>query len=505
MNILRHIPGFRSNMRWKKIIAVLYYLLVLLIFTSSWGMGLLFLAAPFVFFSFIDLIQHKKKGLALTKALLPLVLSLAVATVGLANMPDTTPTDTASIQTQENKQEVDSAQKTEPVSETESEKAQSVQKEESEDQTSTVTSAPEQKPQAVAETVVETSSNSVLKLHFIDVGQADSILVQTPGGKNMLIDAGNNADGETVVSYLKSQGVKQIDVLVGTHPHEDHIGGMDTVIYNFPVSKIYMPKTISTTQTYEDVVNAITAKELKITVAKSGTSIDIDPSIKADILAPNSSSYDDLNNYSVVIKLAYGQTSLMLNGDAEDVSEQEMLAKRYNLKADVLKVGHHGSDSSTTPAFLKAVSPKYAIISVGAGNSYGHPAPETLARLASAGIQVYRTDEAGTIIVTSDGNTIKINKKASSVKPQAPPASSNSSSGSGNKTVVVPVPVPSKEEITPAPVQPSKNDVTVYITDTGKKYHSDSCRYLAKSKIPIKLSEAKAKGYTPCKVCKPPQ
>jgi competence protein ComEC len=195
----------------------------------------------------------------------------------------------------------------------------------------------------------------------------------------------------------------------------------------------------------------------------------------------------------------------MLNGDAEDVSEQEMLAKRYNLKADVLKVGHHGSDSSTTPAFLKAVSPKYAIISVGAGNSYGHPAPETLARLASAGIQVYRTDEAGTIIVTSDGNTIKINKKASSVKPQAPPASSNSSSGSGNKTVVVPVPVPSKEEITPAPVQPSKNDVTVYITDTGKKYHSDSCRYLAKSKIPIKLSEAKAKGYTPCKVCKPPQ
>jgi competence protein ComEC len=505
MNILRYIPGFRSNVRWKKIIAVLYYLLVLLIFTSSWGMGLLFLAAPFVFFSFIGLIQHKKKGLALTKALLPLVLSLAVATVGLANMPDTTPTDTASIQTQENKQEVDSAQKTEPVSETESEKAQPVQKEKSEDQTSTITSAPEQKPQAVAETV----KGSALKLHFIDVGQADSILVQTPSGKVMLVDAGNNADGETVVSYLKSQGVKKIDVLVGTHPHEDHVGGMDTVIYAFLVGKIYMPRATTTTKTYEDVVNAITAKGLKIAIAKGGTSIDIDPSIKADILAPNSSSYDDLNNYSVVIKLAYGQTSFMLNGDAEDVSEQEMLAKRYNLKANVLKVGHHGSDSSTTPAFLKAVSPKYAIISVGAGNSYGHPAPETLARLASAGIQVYRTDEAGTIIVTSDGNTIKINKKASPVKPQAPPASSGtaskSSSDSGNKTVVVPVPVPSKEEITPAPVQPSKNDVTVYITDTGDKYHKDGCRYLKKSKIPIKLSEAKAKGYEPCKVCAPPQ
>ncbi|AEE97681.1 MBL fold metallo-hydrolase [Mahella australiensis] len=509
MNILRYIPGFRSNVRWKKIIAVLYYLIALLMFTSSWGMGLLFLAAPFIFFSFVDVIRHKKKGLTLTKALLPLVLSLAVATVGLANMPDAAPTDTASIQTQANKQEVNPAQKTEPVSETESEKVQPVSEEKPEDQPGTVTPVPEEKPQAATETMVETSSNSVLKLHFIDVGQADSILVQTPKGKTMLVDAGNNADGNAVLSYLKTQDVKKIDVLVGTHPHEDHIGGMDTVINAFPIGKIYMPRATTTTKTYEDVLNAIASKGLKITAAKGGMSIDIDPTVKTDILAPNSSSYDDLNNYSAVIKLTYGKTSFLLDGDAEDVSEQEMLAKGYNLKADVLKVGHHGSNSSTTPAFLKAVSPKYAVISVGAGNSYGHPAPETLAGLASTGVQIYRTDEAGTIVITSDGNTIKIDKKASPVKPQAPPVSSGtaskSSSGSENKTVVVPVPAPSKEKVTPAPLQPSKNDVTVYITDSGEKYHKDGCRYLKKSKIPIKLSEAKAKGYTPCKVCGPPQ
>ncbi|MDK2816209.1 MAG: competence protein ComEC [Moorella sp. (in: firmicutes)] len=336
----------------------------------------------------------------------------------------------------------------------------------------------------------------VLKIHFIDVGQADSILIQTPSGKAVLVDGGNNDDGSRVVDYIKAQGIKELAAIVATHPHEDHIGGLDTVIKSFPIAAVYMPNAASNTRTFEDFINAIKASGAKRIQAKAGVKLDI-PDVSAEFLAPNSNSYEDLNNYSAVLKLTYGNTSFLLAGDAEAVSESEMLNAGYNLKADLLKVGHHGSESSTTSAFLKAVSPKYAVISVGKGNSYGHPAQQTLDRLISAGVQIYRTDEAGTIIATSDGNTIKIDKQASPVKPHAPPASAveNPSASTGAGTAVVPA----------APVPAKSSDITVYITRTGKKYHLDGCRYLAKSKIPISLSEAKARGYTPCSICGPPK
>jgi beta-lactamase superfamily II metal-dependent hydrolase len=256
-----------------------------------------------------------------------------------------------------------------------------------------------------------------LKVHFLDVGQADSILIEAPGGKVMLIDAGNNADSGTVVSYIKNEKISRIDVLVGTHPHEDHIGGLDAVIKSFDIGKIYMPRASSTTKTFEDVLNAIKTKNLKIATAAAGVSIALGQGIKCEILAPNDTGYKDLNNYSAVIKLTFGDTVFMLTGDAEDVSEQEMLAKGFNLKADVLKVGHHGSNYSTIPAFLKAVSPKYAVISVGKDNNYGHPAKQTLDKLAQAKIQVYRTDINGTVIASSDGKNITFEKKASAIKP----------------------------------------------------------------------------------------
>lgn len=335
-----------------------------------------------------------------------------------------------------------------------------------------------------------------LKIHFIDVGQADSILIQTPSGKAVLVDGGNNDDGSRVVDYIKAQGVKELAAVVATHPHEDHIGGLDTVIKSFPVAAVYMPNATSTTRTFEDFINAVKASGAKKVQAKAGVKLDI-PDIAAEFLAPNGSSYEDLNNYSAVLKLTFGNTSFLLAGDAEDVSEAEMLNAGYNLKADLLKVGHHGSESSTTSAFLKAVSPKYAVISVGKDNSYGHPAQQTLDRLASAGVQIYRTDEAGTIIASSNGNTIKIDKQASPVKPHAPPASTveKPSASSGSGAAVAPA----------APVPAKSPGVTVYITKTGKKYHVDGCRSLAKSKIPISLEEAKARGYTPCSICKPPQ
>ncbi len=232
------------------------------------------------------------------------------------------------------------------------------------------------------------STEHVLKVHFLDVGQADSILVQLPFGKTMLIDAGNNDDGDNVVSYIRSQGINKIDILVGTHPHEDHIGGMDTVIKKMDVGKIYMPKVTHSTKTFEDVLLAIKSKGLKVSNAQGGIKIDTGPSVEAEILAPNGTGYVSLNNYSVVIKITYGNTSFLLTGDAEKESENEMLDKGYNLKSTVLKVGHHGSTTSTSAEFLKAVDPAFAVISAGKGNDYGHPHKEILSRLAQADIKI---------------------------------------------------------------------------------------------------------------------
>ena len=229
-----------------------------------------------------------------------------------------------------------------------------------------------------------------------------------------------NADANTVINYLKKQGIEKLDYLIGTHPHEDHIGGIDKVIDTFDIKKVIMPKAQNNTKTFEDVLNAISNKGLKITTPIPGTNYSLG-NASFTIFAPNNPPYSDLNNYSVVIKLEFGKTSFLFTGDAGNASETEMLNKEFNLKADLLKVGHHGSRYSTSNAFLNKVSPEYAIISVGKDNTYGHPTPETISRLSSKNIQVYRTDKNGTIIANSDGNTIKIEVKSSPEKAQAPP------------------------------------------------------------------------------------
>ncbi len=263
-----------------------------------------------------------------------------------------------------------------------------------------------------------------LVVHFIDVGQADSILAQLPGGQNILIDAGNNADADLIVNYLRRQGVNQLDHVIGTHPHEDHIGGLDAVIETFDTGKVYLPRVSHNTKTYEDVLLAIKNKGLKVTEAKTGDELDAVSGVDAVFLAPGKSGYDGLNNYSAVLKLTYGSTSFLFTGDAEAESEEEMLLSSWqNPGADVLKVGHHGSHSSTTEAFLNAVSPGYAIISVGKDNDYGHPHTETLAKLAAAGVQVFRTGQQGTIVATSNGESITFNKKGSPVQERAPDTS----------------------------------------------------------------------------------
>ena len=248
-----------------------------------------------------------------------------------------------------------------------------------------------------------------LKVHFIDVGQADSILIEQDS-KYMLIDAGNNADGKLVKNYLIEEGVKTLEYVIGTHPHEDHIGGLDYVINDFNINKIYLPKATSTTKTFQDVVVAIKNKGMKVALPKPGETFNLG-SAKCTILAPNSSDYSSLNNNSVVIKLEFGGNSFLFTGDAESISEKEILDKGFNVSADLLKVGHHGSRTSTTDEFLSKVNPKYAVISCAAENDYGHPHKEIISKLKIKNIPIYRTDELGTIIATSDGKTITFNKK----------------------------------------------------------------------------------------------
>ncbi|HHV18436.1 MAG TPA: MBL fold metallo-hydrolase [Thermoanaerobacterales bacterium] len=260
-------------------------------------------------------------------------------------------------------------------------------------------------------TIQSSDDHGLLKVHFIDTGQSDSIFIKSPSGKTMLIDAGNNGDGDTVINYIKRQGVSKIDFIVGTHPHADHLGGMADVIEFFDIGKILMPKITTNTKTFENVLLAVKNKGLTITSARGGMTFSLDDDVKINIFAPNSSSYESLNNYSIVLKLIYENTSFLFTGDAERTSEEEMLQnKNYDLCADVLKVAHHGSSTSTTKEFLSAVSAKYAIICVGQDNPYGHPHRETLDNLFDHGIEVYTTAENGNIIITSDGEELKLRR-----------------------------------------------------------------------------------------------
>jgi competence protein ComEC len=249
-----------------------------------------------------------------------------------------------------------------------------------------------------------TQGKNLLLVHYIDVGQADSILIQV-NNKNMLIDAGNRGDADAIVSYLQKQGVKKLDYVIATHPHEDHIGSMSDVIKKFPITEFYAPKKTSTTKTFENMINALNGK--KIITSKAGVELNLGENIKAEFLAPNNDKYEEVNNFSAVLKLTYGDNKFLFMGDAENLSEGEILASSVDVSADVIKVGHHGSSTSSSKEFLDKVSPKIAIISVGKGNDYGHPHKETLEEFKKRGYTVYRTDIDGTIILQSDGKNIK--------------------------------------------------------------------------------------------------
>lgn len=250
--------------------------------------------------------------------------------------------------------------------------------------------------------IIAPAQNKLL-IHYIDVGEGDCILIQV-NNKNMLIDSGSK-DSKSI-SYLKKHNIKKLDYMILTHPHEDHIGNAPSIINNFKINTIYAPKIVSSSESFKNLILAIKKKKLKITKAHSSQHIYLGDDVNCFILAPNSNSYEKTNDYSIVLKITYGNTSFLFTGDAESLSEEEMIHKGYNLKSDVLKIGHHGSNSSTTSPFLNEVAPKIAIISCGRGNSYGHPHKDTLIKLKNNKILLYRTDLDGTILLESDKNKI---------------------------------------------------------------------------------------------------
>lgn len=245
-----------------------------------------------------------------------------------------------------------------------------------------------------------TFSRDTLRVNYIDVGQGDSIFIELPNKETMLIDAGESYEADNVINYIKNLGISKIDYIVGTHPHTDHIGGLEEVINTFDIGSIYMPKATSTSKTYLDLLTTISDKGLSVKTAKSGVVILDEDNLKLEFIAPNSDSYSELNNYSAVLKLTYLDNTFLFMGDAETLSEDEITS---DVDADVIKVGHHGSDSSSSLEFVKKVSPEYAIIMVGEGNSYNHPYQSIIDRYLSVGANVLRTDLDGNIVCDSDG------------------------------------------------------------------------------------------------------
>ena len=248
--------------------------------------------------------------------------------------------------------------------------------------------------------------NSNFEAHFIDVGQADSALIECDG-ETMMIDGGNVADSNVVAAYLKKEDVTELNYVVCSHAHEDHVGGLSGALSVTKADNIYAPKTEANTKAYKNFKKKAEEQNVEIKHPNVGDEIQLGSSA-VEFLGPVDENGKDLNSTSIVLKITYGNTSFLFTGDAESDEEAEILNSGADLKSTVLKVGHHGSRTSTSYPFLREVMPQYAVISVEKGNSYGHPNEETLSKLSDAGVEVYRTDESGDIVMTSDGNSINV-------------------------------------------------------------------------------------------------
>ena len=314
-------------------------------------------------------------------------------------------------------------------------------------------------------------SGDSLTVHFIDVGQADSILLEC-GEEFLLIDGGNKEDGQLVVSYLDQMGVEELKAVVCTHAHEDHVGGLPSVLAVYPTETVYAPTRTYSSNIFDNFLYYTDQQGLEVTIPEPGHQLWLGGT-KLTVLGPVT-SYAETNNTSIVLRAEFGETSFIFTGDMETDAETEMLdywnSDETLFKADVLKVGHHGSNTSTGYRFLNEVDPDYGVISVGAGNSYGHPHEEPLSRLNQAGVTLFRTDELGHVIATTDGETLTFTW--------------NNQSG--------------------APTNAEPTETTFIGNKNSKKLHSPDCANLPKEENQVLFDdyqEALDQGYTPCGSC----
>lgn len=272
-----------------------------------------------------------------------------------------------------------------------------------------------------------------MEVHFIDVGQGDATLIKC-GDSAMLIDAGENDKGTLVQNYLRKQGVKSLDYLILTHADSDHCGGADVIITKYDIDTIIYPNYEKDTATWRDVLKAMEDKKYEVTKPVVGDSYKLGDA-QFTIIAPNQISYEESNNYSVGILLEHGDKKFLFTGDAEADAEEEIVANKIDIWADVLKVGHHGSKTSSTKDFIEEVEPEYAVISCAEENEYGYPHAETLNTLRKERVKVFRTDEQGSIVATSDGEEITWNTPASVTwKAGEPTKSSDTKSNTASNT-----------------------------------------------------------------------
>jgi beta-lactamase superfamily II metal-dependent hydrolase len=262
-------------------------------------------------------------------------------------------------------------------------------------------------PDSTPEPSQQESVTGNLVIAFLDVGQGDSTFIMLPNGETLLIDAGEYFAGNGIIQFItENSGGSTINYVVATHPHSDHIGGMSDIIGFFDIENLWMPDAVNNTKTFETLLDAVDSKGLSVQIAKAGEVLFDYGNLKAEFIAPCSDGYANLNNYSAVILLTYNNNRFLFMADAESESETEILAARSDISADILKVGHHGSITSTTRSFAQSVSPQYAVISCGADNDYGHPSNRVLSLLDDLDAYVLRTDMDGTIVFVCDGENI---------------------------------------------------------------------------------------------------
>ena len=327
------------------------------------------------------------------------------------------------------------------------------------------------------ETAASAPAGDGLTVHFIDVGQADCALLECDG-EYMLIDGGNVEDGQLVVSYLEQQGVEQLNTVICTHAHEDHVGGLPSVLAVYPTLTVLSPTTTYSSGCFDDFMYYADQQGIEVEIPEPGNVYNLgdnDTGATVTVLGPVK-SYADPNDTSIVVMVEYGEISFLFTGDMETTAENDMLdywGSQVDWHADVLKVGHHGSNTSTGYRFLYEVNPTYGVISVGEGNSYGHPHEEPLSRLNQAGVTLLRTDELGTVIATTDGTQVSFTWEDQSAQPEN--------------------------------VEPAETTAQVYIGNkNSQKFHSPDCANLPSEKNQVlfdSYEDAIEAGYTPCKSC----